>query len=101
MLVKDFLNLLKDDIEEIQVCATYKHGLVTVYKGEIGILKEILKVSEILEKKNWGSLNANTCFLLREVEFISPDKYTIFISIKMPDTYEHKDKNGNRLDEFV
>lgn len=92
-----------DDNNKIQVIGIYKYGLVDMYKGEVKPLKEILKISDILEFKKWGLIYEDNCFLKRDVNSISNGDLAngLFVSIRMPDSYENKDINGERLNQTL
>lgn len=98
MTVREYLETYGwHDNTEIEVTGHYKHGMTKLYKGNVKKLLEIYRVADILEKKNWGGLDKNRCFLTMNVDSHSGD--TLFI--KMPKEYEHKDKDGNRLDCYL
>ena len=85
----------------VSVVGKYKGGQTRLYKGSREPLLEILRVNDIMTKKNWGSLNPDTCFLTMDVENLSASDGGIWISVKMPDSYTDKDLEGNALDEFI
>lgn len=98
MTVRDYLETYKPhDDTEINVIGTYKYGLVDLYKGSVKKLLQIYQVVDILEKKNWGGLDKNKCFLTMDVSNHAGDR----LFVKMPNGYEHKDKNGNILDCYI
>ena len=98
MTVRDFLETYGiHDTTEITVVGHYEYGLVDLYKGNVKKLLEIYKVADILEKKNWGHLDKNKCFLTMNVESHSGN--TLFVD--MPKGYSHIDKEGNRLDCYL
>lgn len=98
MTVREYLETYGiHDSTEISVTGLYKNGLVDLYKGSVRKLLEIYKIADILEKKNWGGLDKNKCFLTMDLE----DHVGDHICIKMPDSYKHEDKNGDRLDCYL
>ena len=98
MTVRDYLETYGiHDNTEIKVVGNYEHGLVDLYKGNVRKLLEIYRIADILEKKNWGCLDKNKCFLTMNVESHSGD--TLFVD--MPKEYKHIDKDGNRLDCYL
>ena len=99
MTVRDVLETAQCNY--IEVCGSYKYGLTELYKGEISDLIQILQVHDILEKKNWGGIDEDNCFLLRDVRSLSGNEKGLWISVNMPDSYTDKDKNGNALDYFI
>ena len=102
MIVRDLLRLMQSDESKLHVVGRYKMGVVDLYEGETRKLRKILMIVDIIEKKNWGGLDPERCFILREVDSIDsePDG-TIKLSVQMPDTYDHRDKDGNPLDALL
>ena len=98
MTVREYLETygIHDDTE-IKVVGSYEHGLTDLYKGNVKKLLEIYRIADILERKNWGGLDKNKCFLTMNVESHSGD--TLFID--MPKEYENQDKDGNPLDCYL
>lgn len=101
MKVREILDAAHSDQDHIHVNGFYKHGLITLYDGKIKILRDILKMNDVLENKNWGGLDPEKCFLLRDVNSISGDSNGLYLSVIMPESYLHVDKNGEILDEFI
>jgi hypothetical protein len=100
MLVRDFLRLVSDD-EQIRAVGRYKAGIVDLYEGDARKLRKIIMINDIIEKKNWGGLDPEKCFLLREVDNIAHSEGALKISVQMPDSYDHRDKDGNPLDSIL
>ena len=99
MLVRDLLKLMQSDESRVHVEGKYKMGVVDLYRGEARKLRKIVMINDIIEKKNWGGLDPERCFLLREVDSIDTgDDGDIKISVQMPDSYTNLDKDGNELD---
>lgn len=98
MTVRNYLETYGiHDNAEISVVGLYEYGLVDLYKGSVKKLLQIYQVADILEKKNWGGLDKNKCFLTMNVNRHSGDN----LFVDMPNGYKHKDKNGNRLDCYI
>jgi hypothetical protein len=98
MLVRDLLKLMQSDDSKIHVVGRYKLGLVDLYVGEARKLRKIVMIHDIIEQQNWGGLDPEKCFLLREVDSIdSSENGEIKVSVQMPDSYDHRDKAGNPL----
>lgn len=98
MTVRDYLETYGvHDNSEIHVVGSYEYGLVDLYKGSVKKLLQIYEVTDILERKNWGRLDNNNCFLTMDLENHSGD----YILVKMPKGYKHKDKDGNMLDCYI
>ena len=102
MLVRDLLKLMQSDDSKIHVVGRYKLGLVDLYHGDARKLRRIVMMNDIIERKNWGGLDPEKCFLLREVNSIdSSENGEIKVSVQMPDSYDHCDKEGNPLDDSL
>ena len=98
MTVREYLETYGvHDNTEIKVVGSCKYGLTDLYKGSVKKLLEIYRIADILERKNWGGLDKNKCFLTMNVESHSGD--TLFID--MPKEYENQDKDGNQLDCYL
>lgn len=98
MTVREYLETYGvHDNTEISVVGSCSYGLVDLYKGNVKKLLQIYKIADILEKKNWGTLNKNKCFLTMNVKSHSGD----CIFVDMPEDYKHEDKNSNRLDCYL
>lgn len=99
MLFKELMNLMQSDESKIHAVGITKNGPVDLYHGEIRKLRKILMINEIIEQKNWGGLDPEKCFILRELQSLdSGENGEIKVIIKMPDTYTHTDRDGNPLD---
>ena len=102
MLVRDLLKLMQSDDSKIHVVGRYKLGLIDLYRGEARKLRKIVMINDIIERKNWGGLDPEKCFLLREVDSIgNGETGEIKVSVQMPDSYDHRDKDGNPLDDIL
>ena len=98
MLVRDLLKLMQSDESKVYVTGVYKMGIADLYRGEARKLRKIVLINDIIEKKNWGGLDPEKCFLLREVDSIdSGEAGEIKISVQMPDSFDNCDKDGNPL----
>ena len=65
MTVREYLETYGvHDNTEIKVIGSYKYGLTDLYKGNVKKLLEIYRIVDILERKNWGGLDKNKCFLV-------------------------------------
>ena len=102
MLVRDLLKLMQSDESRVHVVGRYKAGLVDLYRGDARKLRKIVMINDIIERKNWGGLDPEKCFLLREIDSIdSGSEGEIKVSVQMPDSYDHRDKDGNPLDSTL
>ncbi len=101
MLFKDLMNLMSDD-SKVHAVGITKDGTVDLYHGEVRKLRKILMINEVIVQKNWGGLDPEKCFILRDLESLtSGENGEIKVTIRMPDTYTHTDKDGNPLDDTL
>ena len=102
MLFRDLLALMQSDSSKVHAVGITKEGTVDLYHGEIRKLRKILMINEVIEQKNWGGLDPEKCFILRELESLdSGENGEIKVTIRMPDSYTHTDKDGNPLDSSL
>lgn len=102
MLFKELMNLMKSDESRVHAIGLTKNGPVDLYVGETRKLRKILMINEIIDQKNWGGLDPEKCFILREIESLdSGENGEIKVTIRMPDSYTHTDKDGNPLDSSL
>lgn len=102
MKFKELLNLMQNDESKIQAIGITKDNTFDLYHGEIRKLRKILMINEFIEQKNWGGLDPEKCFLLRDLESLdSGENGEIKVTIRMPDDYTNTDKEGNPLDSTL
>lgn len=102
MLVRDLLKLMQSDDTKLKVEGRYKMGIADLYEGEARKLRKMVLINDIFERKNWGGLDPEKCFLLREVDSIdSGENGEVKITVQMPDSYDNCDKDGNPLDSSL
>jgi hypothetical protein len=102
MTVKELMSLMQSDESKIHAIGITKSGKVDLYHGEIRKLRKILMINEIIEQKNWGGLDPEKCFILRDLQSLdSGENGEIKVTIQMPDSYTHTDKDGNPLDSSL
>lgn len=98
MTVREYLEHIQTpNCDEISVTGDYTYGLVDLYKGKVQPLLDLLHMNDILERKNWGGMDKDKCFLLMDVNVISGN----WINVKMPKSYKHENKNGEILDCYL
>ena len=97
---EDFINLIASDESKLYVVGQTDENDYDLYRGDVKKLRKILMVNEIIKQKNWGGLDPQKCFIVRDVDSIdSCEDGLIKVYIKMPEDFTNTDADGNPLDD--